>query len=294
MTKRNLPPPPEVKGHPLAEKAWKAANNQNSNFIIFINGLPGVGKSTVAQYLQYILDRGKNYEYRCELKNWCLTQKEFINATNNNVKDVGRVITWEEPYAAGIKDGGANARDFNKHTNKQISTIFQTMRKNNHIIILTLPASTSFDKQARNMAHCLIHVQKNNGVYATARVYMRDYNPIFDTINHPFIRVVNRGKFVRVKNFYYGLPPKSWAKACNEKSDAYKNFWQREIKNYKKEKSVKEGQKDRRKRLLEAIQNTPEKYKKEKNGRQVWDIPALSQEFDYSPISIRNIIGSAT
>lgn len=238
-----LPYPPEVKAHPLLEKIWKQTNWANSNFILFINGLPGMGKSTLAQLLQYSVDRGSNFEYRAKLSNWCLTQKTFLEAVNKGIGSVGTAITWEEPYAAGVKEGGSNARDFQKYASKQISTVFNTMRKNNHFITLTLPASSLFDKQARSVAHALVHVQRNNGVYGVARVYLRDYNPIFDTVNHPFIRVKKKGRWVRVKNLFFGLPPDAWKKACDDKSDEYKDFWQKEIQNYKAESKGKPGNK---------------------------------------------------
>lgn len=266
-TRLNLSYPPEVKGHPLLEKIWKQTNWANSNFIAFVNGLPGMGKSTLAQYLQYVCDRGNNYEYRAKLSNWCLTQKTFLQAVNKHIGITATGICWEEPYSSGIKDGGSNARDFQKYASKQISTVFNTMRKNNHLIILTLPASSLFDKQARSVAHCLIHVQKNNGVYGTARVYMREYNPIFDTVNHPFIRVQKKGRWVRVKNLFFGLPSDAWKKACDEKSDAYKDFWQKEIQNYKAEEKRRPGQHSNTKALfVMSYLKNPMAYQMEVKG----------------------------
>ena len=280
MTRRNLPYPLEVKNHPLPMKAWEAANWKNSNFIIFINGLPGSGKSVLAAYLQYILDRGKDYGFRCELKNWCLTQKTFVTAINTN-NQVGKVVVWEEPYAAGVKDGGANARDFAKYANKQISTIFQTMRKNNNIIILTLPATGSFDKQARNMAHCLIHVKSNNGIYGIARVYL-DYNPIFDTVLHPFIRTRRRGRMVRVKNLFFGLPPRRWLDLCTEKSDNYKDFWRNEIAKYKGKDGKVSSRANLRLSFLVAHRNNPGSYRVVRRGKETWDYTKISKDFGVS------------
>lgn len=280
MPTRNIAMPPEIKGHPLMIEAWRNANQKNSNFIIFINGLPGTGKSTLAQYLMFMLDRGNNYEYRASLRNWCLTQKEFIAATNRNT-EVGRVECWEESFASGIKDGGANSRDFMTQANKQISTVFQTMRKTNQIIIMTLPATTSFDKQARNMAHCLIHIKKNNGVYGTARVYMRDYNPVFDTVMHPFIKVRKDGRMRRVKNLYFGLPPKSWMDACNQKSDEYKDFWRKEIEDYKDEPKVNSKVQAKVDFFTQASLNA-QIFKEVSRGKEKWSYGVIAKHFGVS------------
>lgn len=278
------------------ELCWKHVYWKNSNIILICSGLPGVGKTTFAEYMMWSLDRTVLNKPRASLQNFTCTAQEFVKAVKRNRNMKGRVIIWEEPYAAGVKQGGANARQFMRKANMQISTIFGTMRKNNHIIILTLPFSQAFDFQARNVAHGTIYVLENNGQFSRARFYKREFNPVFNTVYNKNYTYTNKGEVKKLALVNCGMPPKEFHKACTQKSDYYKDLWADEI-----DLSMGAPEKDKRPRrdiLREAVMldltTNPENFTKQKNTSQgivdIWNFGKLANKHKTALRVMRDLV----
>lgn len=197
--------------------------------ILIVTGLPGRGKSKFAQYLMWALDRQQNNKPRASLQNWTCTQADFADAVDRNADDTGRVIVWEEPYVGGVQGGGANSRAFMSQANLQISTLFQTMRTNRHVIVLTLPFAGAFDLQARNVAHGTVFVTSNNGHYSVAKFYLREVNPVFGKTYNKNLTFMKDGRRKKMVNIFCGLPPKEFGDACDDKSNWFKAMWRKQI-----------------------------------------------------------------
>lgn len=219
-------------------------------------GLPGVGKTTVAEDIMWAFDRDAFNRPRADLKNFVHTKELFVKAVERHIEEPGRVICWEEPYIAGVENGGANSRQFMSKNNLQISSIFQIMRRNRHLILLTLPFSSAFDFQARSVCHGILYITDRDQHGAIASYYKLEPNPVHNTVYKKRLVYVDRedGIMKRLENLRFGMPPRAWHDACTEKSDFYKKGWMEEIGSHKEsEKPMRVKELGRKVRLLYRV-----------------------------------------
>lgn len=259
------------------ELIWREIWWKNSNFILVVNGMPGRGKSKFAQYVMWSCDRDPTTgRPRASLLNWTTSKQMFAQAVDRCSGDRGRAICWEEPNIGGVARGGTNARRFMSNDNLQISTLFQTFRHNNHLIILTLPAKASFDSQAREVAHAVVNVLHNNGEYSTSQFYTLDMNPIFGKTYIKNLKFLRDGRLKTLRQIYCGLPPESFGKLCDEKSDWAKRDWRKQIAETNKpiSKELAITYIDKFKAL---VLSNPIKFQREFRGRMVWDKQAIAK-----------------
>lgn len=226
--------PPQVRCNPILEYAWKQIYWRHSNQIWMVVGLPGQGKTTIAESIMWDFDRDSYNRPRAELDNFVHTKEFFSKAVDRNVNNVGRCITWEEPSIGGVAEGGANSRQFMSQNNLQVSALFQVMRRNRHLILLTLPFSSAFDFQARAVCHGIIYVIDRDAQGTIASFYKLEPNPVFNNVYKKKMIFVADGIFQKLDHIRFGMPPAKWHEACTEKSDWYKTGWMKEISNKKK------------------------------------------------------------
>lgn len=231
--------PPQIKCNPLLKHIHHEIFVKRSNQIIMVVGLPGVGKTTVAEDIMWAFDRDAFNRPRADLKNFVHTKELFVKAVERHIEEPGRVICWEEPYIAGVENGGANSRQFMSKNNLQISSIFQIMRRNRHLILLTLPFSSAFDFQARSVCHGILYITDRDQHGAIASYYKLEPNPVHNTVYKKRLVYVDRedGIMKRLENLRFGMPPRAWHDACTEKSDFYKKGWMEEIGSTTKDKT---------------------------------------------------------
>jgi hypothetical protein len=240
--------------NPLLRVGWNRARKSDNNWIVLVVGAPGSGKSLWALQAGWLLDRGAHGEARFSMQNVVYTAKQFMTRINapENVKKPGRVIIWEEPYAAGLKEGGANSRQFMRKVNLQIATIFGTMRKNNHIIFLTLPLVGALDLQAREVCHGMIWVKGNSGDLSWAVYNERTVNPFNGKTYTKRLRFKVGGTPFDTMNILSPKPPQRLFETYKEISDLTKSVWAKEI-SQDLDAPKKEEQRTREKKLLLAF-----------------------------------------
>ena len=112
----------------------------NQNYIILIVGGVGTGKSYSGIKLAEDIDPYFNVD------RIIFHPKDFITLLDSSLPK-GSVIMWEE---VGVS---LSSRDWYKEQNKIISSLFETFRRHNLILIMTVPFVKFIDSRIRSMIH---------------------------------------------------------------------------------------------------------------------------------------------
>ena len=113
---------------------------KNQNYIILITGQVGSGKSYSGLALAEDIDPYFNID------RVIFHPKEFIQLLDMGLPK-GSVVLWEE---VGVT---LSSRDWFKEQNKIISSLFETFRRHNLILIMTVPNVQFIDSRIRSMIH---------------------------------------------------------------------------------------------------------------------------------------------
>ena len=125
--------------HWLSNYALKRIN-MNQNYILLIVGQVGSGKSYSAITLAEDIDPYFNVD------RIVFHPKEFVSLLDVGLPK-GSVIIWEE---VGVS---LSSRDWYREQNKIISSLFETFRRHNLILIMTVPNVKFIDSRIRAMIH---------------------------------------------------------------------------------------------------------------------------------------------
>jgi hypothetical protein len=120
----------------------------NKNFICFIGGPTGAGKSWVSLSLAKQLDPNFSAE------NIVFSAKELMQLVNHGDLKRGSVIIFEE---AGV---GISSKNWYSLVNKLLNCLFQTFRHKNFIMIMNSPYMDFVDKATRKLFHAEFSVEK--------------------------------------------------------------------------------------------------------------------------------------
>jgi len=112
----------------------------NQNYILLIVGGVGTGKSYTAMSLAEDIDPYFSVD------RVIFHPKDFIELLDSGLPK-GSVIMWEE---VGVS---LSSRDWYKEQNKIVSSLFETFRRHNLILIMTVPFVKFIDSRIRSMIH---------------------------------------------------------------------------------------------------------------------------------------------
>jgi hypothetical protein len=218
--------PPNIKLNPFLKYVWIKTKGRNSNFILLVVGLPGSGKSYAALNLLYNLMVQLNGKSKLTPEN-CMDRVVFsaidFSKAVERFNAVGDVLIWEE--AATIE--GANSRRFWEEKAIYISSLFQTMRFKNQVIILTLPSGLFLDKQLRMICHGTIIMQGHDEKRSWGKIRIHSYSPEQNKTYMPSPRFVDENEnIVKVGKVFFDLPPKWLIEKYEEKQQAWKRLLQ--------------------------------------------------------------------
>lgn len=121
-------------------KYIKQRIEQNKDFICPIIGKTGSGKSYAALKIMELLNGKINKE------NYFFKASDFLRrACSEEGNKPGTVLLWDE---IGV---GLNAKQWQSKINKTMGPVFQTIRHNNLIILVTLPYLSFLDVDLRRL-----------------------------------------------------------------------------------------------------------------------------------------------
>ena len=122
---------------------------QNKNFLGCFIGQTGSGKSYSAISLQELIHHGV-----IETDNIFMKSSDFIKRLVDTKLPPGTVLVWDE---AG-KD--LNSKQWASKANKVMAVVFQVFRRENIIVLFTLPYFSFLDSDARKLVHCIFETQR--------------------------------------------------------------------------------------------------------------------------------------
>jgi len=135
------------KDNPIAKYIKKRVHKQNKNLLGAFVGETGSGKSYAAIRMGEVLNKNFTNE------KIFLDPKKFLKYCKNKATK-GDVLIMDE---AGV---GLPSREWWSESNKVFNYVTQTFRKENLIVLFTLPHLGKMDKQSRNLLHVVFPMVK--------------------------------------------------------------------------------------------------------------------------------------
>jgi len=210
----------------------------NKHCIYSIVGKPGSGKTYGA------IDFAIKWQFKINKKIWnvrdnlCLDAQSFYKLVDK--AEPGSVIIFDEIGAMT----GMNSRKAMSSENVALSSLFQTIRSRNLIIILTTPNFGYIDKSLRELIDFNLTAESIDYKLQTCKFKTQQLqvNEIKAKIYYHFPRVWlrNKGKML-MPHIYSGIPPKEQTEAYEEMKFAYQDKLNKIIQGQLKRMSDKES-----------------------------------------------------
>jgi DNA-binding CsgD family transcriptional regulator len=229
--------------------------SKNKNFLGIVVGKTGSGKTFSALSMAEQLDPEFN------INRVCFKATELMKLINSGSLKSGSVVLWDE---AGID---LSNRSWQSAINKVMNYLLQTFRHRNFILLFTSPDLGFIDASTRRLFHTLFQTTKINIANKTCALKpkLMDYNPTYNKIYTPYLKVRKNGHYVKIKVWNVKMPSKKLVEEYEKKKNEYTDKLNREIEKTLislEEKdndndSIKSNKKeltDKQKQILELIQ----------------------------------------
>jgi hypothetical protein len=163
----------------IRARLWK----YNRNWLSFVCGGPGTGKSYLALRLACLIDpefKISNVVFGCE---------EFMDLLTNGTLKKGDVIVFDD---AGV---GMDSQTWYEFEQKAVKYVFETFRTDNIAVIFTSPARKYINTSVLLLFHAFIEARKIDRAALKVRTkfFRISYNNRFDKLYYKYYRF-NRKK----------------------------------------------------------------------------------------------------
>lgn len=188
-------------------------NRNNKNFLGFMSGSTGSGKSYSCNSIAYLADIRQEFTVdRCYF-----SIKELVKDVKERKLRKGNLAVVEE---VGVL---ANNREWRSHENTALNYLIQIFRKDNLGVLFNAPSWYFFDSSSRKMLHALFKTVKIDYAEKTCLVkpYLLQYNDEIDKTYKKFLRVRTPNGTIPIKSWKIPSPPKDLVKAYEEKKTAF-------------------------------------------------------------------------
>jgi hypothetical protein len=191
--------------------------NRNKNLICIFIGPTGSGKSYSSIRLGEVVSERTNSPFNID--NVIFSTKELIELIENNRLKKGSAVVYEE---VGVE---ADARNFYKEENKQLSYILETFRTMNICLIMNVPNKSMADKKIRLLSHVNVEMKHINHHDKTAwgEVRFNQYNALKDKIYQKHQVVRDEEGVVRIIKTKFKLANKQLLELYEKKRSAFLN-----------------------------------------------------------------------
>lgn len=218
--------PNKILKQPILKYIWLQTHRHNSNFILLVVGLPGKGKSYAAlSFLESLMvDESGKSKLTAEncMDNVCFSVQDFRERIEKAQQN--DVVVLEE---SGVL---ANARNFYEQSNINLSSVFQTMRFRNQVIILTLPAGSYLDKQLRNLVHGTLVMKGHDDQESHGKFFLHSYNAMRNQIYQKYFRFFDSdGTAYKITKLRFRKPSAWLTELYEVKHTAWKRKLQKKI-----------------------------------------------------------------
>lgn len=236
---------------------------KNQNYIILIVGGVGTGKSYMGMRFAEDIDP------YFDINRILFHAKDFVELLDLGLPK-GSVIMWEE---VGV---GLSSRDWYKSQNKLISSLFETFRRHNLILIMTVPNINFIDSRIRSMVHG--YAEMIDPTFAGGQFGWTKYFHVMHTlrtgkIHHRFPRLIDedgvihtmRGSRTDSGNIHFTLPSKDLLEEYEIKKLEFVQWQQKTaLQSYDKKEILELSISD----MIKIIMKNPRKFKLEKDPKE--------------------------
>lgn len=185
---------------------------ENKNFLGCFIGQTGSGKSYSAISLQELLADGV-----IESDNIFMKSSDFIKRLVDGNLKPGTVLIWDE---AG-KD--LNSKQWASKANKVINVVFQVFRRENIIVLFTLPYLSFLDSDARKLIHGIFETQgiDKNTKETKIKPLLVQTNQESGKMYKKYLRVIDNKELVPVKKIRLPLANTKLIKYYEDKKEKF-------------------------------------------------------------------------
>lgn len=256
----------------------------NSNYLMVIDGKPGVGKSWAALKIAQSLD--PNFT----AKNVFFTLEEFLKNVNDD-HPKGTVFVFDE---AGVE---YDNQLWQKKQSIMANHVMQTFRWKNYIVIFTTPDIGFTNKKATILYHGLLHLERRFSKQKVVWGKFYNLGTRFGKQTTTFTKVVNNDGTESMRaasSIYIFQPSKTLVdeyekKMADYKNAVAKNAYEEIVKlsnePKKKEKRLSEGLKF--KMNVEEVKNNMNNYR-DQNGKLDWSL--VTYKMGMSPQKAKEVV----
>jgi len=204
-------PPEAVASNPVLRRViWERVHQKNKNFIFFLVGETGSGKSWAALRIAEAL----HPDFHADQVTFSLPQ--FFDHVNANFPQ-GTVTVLDE--------GGVSAshRDWYEDAHQYLNYILQTWRHQNRIAIITLPELNKIDSVARGRGHGLGEMVGVDQANAFSKIRYRNIITIPDTgeVIKEYPKLMWDGGRRKFKGFNVSKPSRDLRQAYEVRKEAF-------------------------------------------------------------------------
>lgn len=184
----------------------------NKNFLCFVVGETGSGKSSAAIRLASIVDES------FDVDKVVFKPLDFLELVNR-VERYSAIVFDE----AGV---GIPAREWQSIQNKILGYVGQLFRHRNLAVFFTVPSLDFVDKQIRSLTHAIIHIRGWNDREQTYGKFLRyKHNPVFPHLSQLTYLSTPTGDLDPV---YFEMPSSLlWSKYLRKKDEFAGEFYRR-------------------------------------------------------------------
>lgn len=185
---------------------------KNQNFLGCFIGQTGTGKSYSAISFKELLEDGILNGEDVFMKS-----TDFIKRLVDGNLKPGTVLVWDE---AG-KD--LNSKQWQNKANKVINVVFQIFRRENIIVLFTLPYFSFLDADARKLVHGMFETQGIDKKTNESKIkpLLIQTNQETGKMYKKYLRVIDNGSLVPVQRMRFPLPNKEFIKYYEDKKERF-------------------------------------------------------------------------
>lgn len=184
--------------------------NKNQNFLGFLVGGCGTGKSEGALELAYLMDTTFN------INRVAFTPKDFLTLIHSEIPK-GSVIMYDE---AGV---GISSRKWQSATNSLVNYTLQTFRYKNLIVLFTVPYLDFIDKQSRSLIDGYFetkHIDRKRSI-SQIKARLLQVNRFSGKIYQHRLEYRTKEGIYKIGSIYLKRPPKELREQYDKKKKEF-------------------------------------------------------------------------
>lgn len=237
----------------IQHRLWE----EEQNFIMGVTGGPGKGKSWATLSICEEVDRNFNED------RIVFSVDDFIKLINKEPQlPTGSAIMYEEGSVT------ASNRDWYTDRNMILTSVVDTFRYRNYLLVFTTPFRGSLDKRIRNIFHAIFEMRridrkKREGIGSLQFVNVHELIGTHGLTTYPKLRMIGKQGYGKMKEWRVPEPTTEIREKYETMKHEFASKFYRQLEENLKVKKEKAGAKRGVdiNALVEKVKANPEKFK---------------------------------